>query len=452
MGRGTEERGRRSGPPPGVRSTVACLLWTLATGVVLGVKSARPALGVETVPMQVLQPLHTLGVMCFLFCGTITLASMAIRRASGRYPRTAGAATAGMTAFFALAGGAIAAGKGSGLEYVPWPIALTAVPVLALVATACAAWRHLGGLSAISAEGSWLLLMGLCLAPLGLLERAAGSGAMGPARALMIEWHALDMVFAGVNTALYGLGTLLSAPAGRGRALRGRWLYALAVLALLSTFGHHHYLSPQPLALKVIAFGASMLGLLSFLRHVAMVRRSLAAPAGGAGAPLLLAASLWTLFAVGSGVLLAIPQLNLVLHGTHAIVGHSMGAIIGVNVAIVLGGLLGERRAGEAPRPAGPIRSAAWLFNAALALMVLDLLAAGLVKGVVRVGDTHHAYQPLVRSILAPLPVLGLVLAGATVRLSVLALRRPSMLGRTTATAEPATERTIELAAPVESA
>lgn len=412
-------------PAPGVRATIACILWTLGTGVVLGIKAARPGWGVETLPMQVLQPLHTLGAMGLLVCGIATLTPMAIGRAGGRSGVLSRLTAPSMLVFQVTASWAIVAGRGSGLEYLTWPTALTALPFAMLVCVAWQVCRNLARLSALSAEGTWLLLMGSCLAPLGMIERAAGAGTPDITRALMIEWHSLDMVFAGFNTSLYGLGILLSSAPGQGRALRGRWLYVLAVFALLSTFGHHHYVSAQPMTLKLIALTASMLGLVSFLRHLAMVRRAIACPGDGGGEPLVFSAGLWTTFAVGSGVLLAVPQVNQLLHGTLAIVGHSMGAIIGVNVTIILGAILAAGQ-GCDTRRAASARRTCMVLNVVLALLVADLVLAGIAKGALRTSQTHHGYQPVVRQILTPLPLLGAALSAAIGRLCVLAWRVPA--------------------------
>jgi len=415
-----------------VAVTLCCLLWTLGTGVLLGVKSTRPTLGVYAMPVQILQPLHTLGVVCFLMAGILTMHAAVIRRAGARCSVPVAWTAAVIAAFSISAAIMIFAGFGSGLEYTSWPLALTILPLGVFVAMGWDAWRNLPHLTNRAPEGAWLLLVGLCLTPLGLAERLSGAGSDDPSRSLMVEWHALDTVFAGFNTALYGLGILLIARPGRGRPLRHPLLFGLATFALLSTFGHHHYVSAQPHTLKLVAFAASMLGMLSFVRHVRAVRLTRAASDLGPGAPLIRAGAIWTIFAVGSGVLLAEPHTNLLLHGTHAIVAHSMGAVIGVNVAIVLGGLFEASResATQSDHERATVGRLARWFNVLLVLLILNLLAAGLVKGVIRLGGSHHDYQPVVRSLLSPLPLIGTALMIVVARISLLIVRgHPPMVG-----------------------
>lgn len=422
-------RARSVGVCGGAVLIVALLAWTLGFGLVLGVKCARPEVGVEALPMQVVQPLHTLGAIGFVVSGIAVLMGVVLRRASARLAVLADVAAALLGVFVAAGAAAIVLGHGSGLEYTSWPAWLTPVPVLAFALLGVAAVVNLPRLSRVSGEGAWLLTVGLALVPAGLVERVLGAGAgASVARALTIEWHALDTSFAGFNTALYGLAVLLTARPGRGRPLRSVWLYGLAAFALLSTFGHHHYLSPQPQALKLTAFVASMLGVASFLRHSRALRRGKGREDHSPGAPLFRSAKVWTVFAVGSGILLAIPQVNLILHGTHAVVGHAMGAMIGVNVMIVLGGLMTARAEGGGLDAAASrdVRQLVRGFDVVLGLFVATLFVAGLVKGFMRMDASFREYQPIVRWCLMPVPVLGVALTILLGRLCLrLAPRRP---------------------------
>ena len=63
-----------------------------------------------------------------------------------------------------LGGGVgIAIGQGSGLEYLVWPRGLSAAPLALLAVLAWGAWRRLDALCPASAEGAWLLVMGILL-------------------------------------------------------------------------------------------------------------------------------------------------------------------------------------------------------------------------------------------------------------------------------------------------
>ncbi|MCC6283836.1 MAG: hypothetical protein IT439_00835, partial [Phycisphaerales bacterium] len=98
--------------------------------------------------------------------------------------------------------------------------------------------------------------------------------------------------------------------------------------------------------------------------------------------------------------------LNRLVHGTHAIVAHSMGSVIGVNVFLILSGLL-------AGLPERRLTRVSGVASVALLLMVTDLFAAGVLKGVLRLDGARSIDLRAVRAVLMPLPVFGLGLAGS---------------------------------------
>ena len=393
-----------------VFTTLVCLLLALATGLVVAVKVVLPELALLALPLQVLRPLHTLASIGCLFAGISALFLFAGKEAGARGMNALAVVLAVLIlTFLPAAALSILIGAGSGKEYVSWSPALTPMLVVLFALLAVSFFANLRAFVGASPEAAWLIGLGLLCIPLGLIE-ASSYRVVGPrfAKEISLDWHALDIIFAGWSAALYGFGILIVG--GKVKPLRATWLYALAAFTFVSTFGHHHYLSPQAQAIKVIALTASMMAGLSFVRHIRTVLRTRGEPAGGPLGPLLRTVELWTLVAIGSGILLAVPRVNLVLHGTYAVIAHSMGAMIGVDVILVLGGLAYYLRPLEAPVLARISRYTRW-FNVALALMWVDLVLAGVLKGVMRFDTVHAVYQPMVLRMLMPLPVLGLLVA-----------------------------------------
>ncbi|GIS78522.1 MAG: hypothetical protein CM1200mP14_00880 [Gammaproteobacteria bacterium] len=52
------------------------------------------------------------------------------------------------------------------------------------------------------------------------------------------------------------------------------------------------------------------------------------------------ASKYWTVFILFSAILISIPPLNAIIHGTYAVTGHAMGATIGIDTMILLGAII----------------------------------------------------------------------------------------------------------------
>jgi hypothetical protein len=212
----------------------------------------------------------------------------------------------------------------------------------------------------------------------------------------------------GWNAMLYGVSAMMIAPAGKlSRAFRNL-LFLVAATGLLLTFSHHHYQSPQATWLKNVAFLTSLLAAVAFLHHFRNWRR--AAAADTRLTVLLGIAERWTIFAVGTGFLMALPPLNVLVHGTYVIVGHAMGSMIGVNAILIFAIARGQ---GTEPKAVADAAFRRWsrLFDWSLGGFVAVLVGAGLVEGVLRTGGGYWAYISEVRSVMALLPVFGVALA-----------------------------------------
>ncbi len=389
-----------------------CLALSPLFGIGLAIRSVLHTQPSWLPQMQVLQPLHTLAsVGCILtgICALFVLTSDTLGARGAVFVRRTVSML--LVLFLPLAAGSILMGAGSGKEYLTWAPVLTPILILVFLVLGASFVVNIDAFTRLSPEGTWLIGVGLVCIPLGLIE---ASSYLLPAvafdRELSFEWHGLDIVFAGWNALLYGFGILIAG--GKGKPLRAPWLFILAAFGFASTFGHHHYFSPQPQVIKIIAVIASMLAALSFVKHMrAAVRFNATASSNGPVTPFLRAAELWTLVAFASGILLAIPQINLVLHGTTAIVAHTMGAMIGVNIMLVLGGLTFYLRESIDEACARRLKRYVTWIHIALVLIWLDLATAGTIKGLLRFEHSYASYHLQVTRAMYPLLILGPVLA-----------------------------------------
>lgn len=358
-----------------------------------------------------LRPLHTFFALAATACGFSGLLA-AVFAALGLRSRWAGA-RAWLLLAFVIGGGILAAlGYSNGREYVSWAPLLTPLLLLPLLVNAMEIFGHHRALSARSPEGFWLIASGAAFVCIGLLEShlwllpAIGGDSV---KDLTVQWQGLDLLFAGNNMLLYGLALFAIAPTAK--PLRSGGLFAVAAVTLLFTFGHHHYISPQPQWLKTLAVIASMLAMVSFLRHARAYRTSAAATPGPLAVAALILRSVerWTLISFASGIAFAVPYLNLFVHGTSAIVAHAMAGMIGVDFLLVIAAGIAVMGGRDVPA-SRRVQWGVWLLDGALAALWLVLGGAGIVKGLSRFSHDFFSYQPMVQPWLRAFPVVGLVL------------------------------------------
>ncbi len=399
-----------------------------------------------------LRPLHTFFALAATACGLTGLllavfGGVGIRahRHDLRFPSLLA---------FVVAGG-IGAGLGytSGREYVSWWPLLTPLLLLPLLLNAAQILSNVRALMVRSPEGFWLIATGsvfICLgiveSHLWLLPRIGGDVVID----LTLQWQGLDLLFAGNNIVLYGCALYLISPAAK--PLRSGWLFAVAAVTLLFTFGHHHYISPQPQWLKHMAVIASMLAMVSFLRHARAYRASAAATPGPVTVAALLLRSVerWALVSFATGIAFAVPWVNLVVHGTHLIVAHAMAGMIGVDFLLVIAGGLAATVGREAPA-SRRARLGVRLVDGSLIALWAVLGGAGVAKGLLRFSHEFAAYQPTVQLWLRAFPVVGLVLlvgigllCAELLRACRMRLRTPLPLsGEATASPGPSTVATV---------
>lgn len=351
-----------------------------------------------------IRPLHTLLAMAWIIQGTMVVSQLTVNKHPG----------VGQSGLF-IGGTIITAllvmfGVSSGREYISWP-AIASLPMfLGLLLAAIAIFQELPKLLQQNPAAAWMLGIGAVLLPLGFIEvhlfliPAIG---LDPARDLTLQWHGLDTMIGAWNAMLFACGAVLAGP---GKVLTPIWhraLFVVTATGLLLTYSHHHYPSPQPYWLKEIAFYTSLLAAIGFIHHIRIWQRCSAT-----ATPIermLHVAGNWTVFAIATGFLMALPPLNTLTHGTYVVVGHAMGSMIGVNSMLLLALSFHFYPLPERFNPwlHRCIRGANWLLLA----MIGELIVAGIVKGVLRFQGDYFSLRESVTNTLVFLPYIGLGLA-----------------------------------------
>jgi nitric oxide reductase subunit B len=393
---------------------IACLALTVLLGLLTAVASV---LGASVVDFRQLNFLHTLFALGFVIIGALGAALVVV----GRPPRRS------HLALFIIAIGlpavAIMQGDFSGRKYLTW------APVFSIPLFLAIGWASLGILRGIvrlerkDPEAAWMIGIGALLLPLSFAEAhlyLIPSVGLDIGKDLAVQWHALDTIIGSWNAILYGIGAMIAAPARKPSRGYRSLLFVVAASGLLLTFSHHHYQSPQATWLKDVAFLSSLLAAIAFVHHLRKWRSDEAVTKVGV---LLNMAERWTLLSVATGFLMALPALNVLVHGTYVVVAHSMGSMIGVNAILIFAAAYHQS---SEPASLADRAFLRWsgAFNWSLGGFVAVLFSAGFVEGILRPDDGYWGYAETARLALSPLPVLGLAIAVLVAMIAADCLRR----------------------------
>ena len=230
-----------------------------------------------------------------------------------------------------------------------------------------------------------------------------------PVHDLRIQWKATGTLVGSFNLFVYGtiyyIGERISGDASYCHSRTAYSLFAVGLLNSFANFGHHSYHLPQSALVNWISFVVSMTEIIILTRAVrdlwCLIRDREERPISAA-ATSLTAAKWWTVAILFTSVVISVPFLNSVIHGTYVVTGHAMGATIGIDTMILLGALyyiISEFLVKEGGADAASqVNSAAMRraligLNVSVAALVGWLHLAGLVTGIRRMtfapGETY---------------------------------------------------------------
>ncbi len=370
------------------------------------VPSLAPAFQSVGLDLRQLRPVHTAFAASWIFLGGVAVVH--------RFLQDHGPPTPAVrlrlriqVACWAIAGigmlGTLLLGIGSGREYLGFhPI----FSVLILVGWLCYAWNFFLIVGPRFWTGPVYLTMwgvGMIFFIVTFIEQHAylipGIFA-DPLLDLRIQWKATGTLVGSFNLFVYGsviyIGERISRDTSYGHSKTAYALLGVGLLNSFTNFAHHSYHLPQRELVKWIAFVVSMMEIIILARAVfdlwAVVRnpedRAFCAARGFFGA-----AKWWSCAIVFSAILMSVPPLNAVIHGTYLVTGHAMGAMIGIDSMILLGAIIWilsehlQAREGEAASEilhTRQVRRIVLGLNVSVAALVLWLHAVGLATGVTR--------------------------------------------------------------------
>ncbi len=398
--------------PTGRRALAALLLCALCCStlaILFGTVAAhsyrpehRSSIGLT---LQHLRPLHTTFAAAWIFLGGVTVVYFHLFSRFQEAPRGFMLRLKAQLLLWIVAGAGIMVslwnGQFSGREYMgahwSWSVFIYAGWILF-------AWNY------FSVEGwslarkpvyiyMWhtavlLFLFAFAEGHAWMLERIGAA----PLRDIAVQWKSYGPLVGSFNLLVYGsMAYLACRLSGDERPARSNTAFALLFLGLLNSFtnyGHHTYHLPQSHLIKwvscIVSLAEAVL-VVKYLLNVLACLRSVRRTRGeGDGSVRLLVtfASIWSFLHVGAAVIISVPPVNTLIHGTHFVVGHAMGSMLGID-SMILWAALRYVMAHLAPadRRAARARWTSWTFawiNVWMLILVVMLWCKGLIDGYLR--------------------------------------------------------------------
>lgn len=241
-----------------------------------------------------------------------------------------------------------------------------------------------------------------------------------PLRDIAMQWKSYGPMVGSFNLLVYGSLAFLSCKlAGNDRYAHSRlafFLFFIGVFNSFTNFGHHTYHLPQSHLVKWISCIASLCEAVIVVKLLLDIVKNTREKASDIPAVhfLLKAGTLWSFLTVGSAVIISVPPINTLIHGTHFVMSHAMGSMIGINSVVLWAALLYLLHCMVDNDSLSPRRDV-FVFatlNLAALLLVGMLATRGIIDGYLRyMGPRAPAPPDLLRYMPEAFMVLGGVLA-----------------------------------------
>ena len=394
-----------------VRGAMVSLAITVVAGmlgILFYIPAAAPGLMRAGIDFSMLRPVHTTFASAWIFLGGIAVVHHYLQEWGGpasrgdRWRLRAGVllwAAAGLGILATLAGGTF-----SGREYMGFHPAFSGAILVGWLLFAWSFFR-------VTWRGFWTRPVYVTMWGVGIVffvytfveQHAYLLPAVfaDPLVDLRLQWKATGTLIGSFNLFVYGtlyyIGEKLS---GDERYAHSRLAYALFGVGLLNAFtnfGHHTYHVPQSEVVKWISFVVSMTEVLILARVVWDIVGAVSRRAAGRfdlTRHFAVAAKWWTSAMLLSALLISVPPLNALIHGTHVVTAHAMGTEIGIDSMILFAALswiLAERmrhRTGAGEDVSAPrLRWIAIGLSVSAAGLIAWLHVSGTLVGLARYQD-----------------------------------------------------------------
>ncbi len=378
-------------------------------GALYSVPALAPSFQSVGLDLRQLRPIHTTFAAAWIFLGGVAVVHRWLQDYGGRPSSGDRWRMRVQVVSWALAGSGIlvtlAVGIGSGREYVGFHPAFSALILLGWV---CYAWNffRIAGPSffhrplylTMWGVGMLFFIYTFVEQHLYLIPAIFEN----PLQDLQVQWKATGTLVGSFNLFVYGsiiyIGERISRDGSYGHSKVAYALFGVGLLNSFTNFAHHTYHLPQDHIVKWISFVVSMTEITILCRAIYDLwklahrshRTEFCAARGSFGA-----SKYWSVFILVSAVLISVPPLNAIIHGTYAVTGHAMGATIGIDTMVLIGAIiwiLGEHLMTRDGPDGAAILHDDYMkrvvvgLNLSVAALVLWLHLSGTVTGISRAG------------------------------------------------------------------
>jgi nitric oxide reductase subunit B len=169
-----------------------------------------------------------------------------------------------------------------------------------------------------------------------------------PVADLQIQWKSCGTLVASFNQMVYGclfyLSEKISGDKNLARSKKAFLFFCIGLLNSFTNYAHHTYHLPQSHLIKWISFIVSMLEI-AFLYGilvdiVKIVKEKSSFQNRNPLVYFLELSKCWNLFLLSLAILISIPPLNALIHGTHVVMAHAMGSEIAIDTYILFAVML----------------------------------------------------------------------------------------------------------------
>jgi len=340
--------------------TMACALTCIVLSILagaIGALSYVPGVGTAMagvgITLAQLRPLHTTFASAWIYLGCVSGIYAYLQQAHGSFTIGERRRYRAHMICWGLAGlGALLTlplGITTGREYLGIHPALS---VLILAGWICFLWTFLGRVR----HGFWQRPVYVYMWTTGALffvyTFVEGHAYLlpfvksHPVADLQIQWKSCGTLVAAFNQMVYGtlvyVGERTTGDKKIGQSRAAFALFGVGLLNSFTNYAHHTYHLPQSHVIKWVAFLVSMLEIILVWNMLREIAAKAGHPSGRAGnfatsTRFLVLSKNWNMFLLPVAILISVPQLNAVIHGTHVVMAHAMGSELAIDTYILMG-------------------------------------------------------------------------------------------------------------------